>query len=308
MIQVSPRVSVIVCVYNCERYLAEALDSVFAQTFRDFELIVVDDGSTDRTPEIVASYGARLRAIHQRNGGVSAARNAGLRAARGEWIAFLDADDIWLPVKLERQLAAAAEHPEAGIIVADMLQFVGERVLVPSRNRAMRARSGMVLLDVLSRNWICPSAALVRRACYADAGEFIEGKNWGEDWLMWLRIASKHAVLSMEEILVRYRVHDSNASLRTPAVQFETIMENYDLALEMIPQLAAQRAKVRAVQYRVAIRRAIDDITAVDPYAARQKLRWARRARPCAPAARLLSIVAWTPVPVLRFCKYCWGK
>ena len=103
-----PKVSVIIPTYNRSLSVREAIESVLAQTYRDFELIVVDDGSADNTPSVLGSFGERIRGIRQANAGVSAARNAGIRAAKGEWVAFLDSDDLWVPQKLERQMAGVA--------------------------------------------------------------------------------------------------------------------------------------------------------------------------------------------------------
>ncbi len=108
----SPLISCIVPVFNGERYLREALDSIFAQTYRPLEILVADDGSTDRTPYIAAAFGNRLRYLRQDNQGPAAARNLGIRAATGEFIAFLDADDVWHPEKLERQMARFQVRPE----------------------------------------------------------------------------------------------------------------------------------------------------------------------------------------------------
>jgi glycosyltransferase involved in cell wall biosynthesis len=112
---------VIIPTYNRAHCISDAIDSVLAQSFRDFELIVVDDGSTDETPDIVGAYGDRIKLIRQKNGGASAARNAGIRVARGEWIAFLDSDDIWEPDKLKIQTDDLCSNPNA---VAHMVDTV----------------------------------------------------------------------------------------------------------------------------------------------------------------------------------------
>src|SRR6478672_2666674 len=123
------RVSVIMPVYNGAAFVSRAIDSVLRQTVRDLELIVVDDGSTDDTREVVTAItDSRLRYIHQQNRGPSVARNNGIRAASAEWIAFLDSDDYWLPTKLEAQLARAREVPDAGVI------YCGAKYLDPSGN------------------------------------------------------------------------------------------------------------------------------------------------------------------------------
>ena len=109
-------ISVIIPAYNYARYLAEAIDSALGQTYAPLEVIVVDDASTDDTPRVLAAYGQRIRAIRQPNGGAGAARNTGIAAARGEYVAFLDADDVWLPRKLELQMALFDADPALGLI------------------------------------------------------------------------------------------------------------------------------------------------------------------------------------------------
>src|SRR5690348_13396065 len=107
-----PRVSVVIPSYNSAQYVGAAIESVLVQTVPDVEILVVDDGSKDATREVVARYGDRARYLYQENAGVAVARNHGIRESSGEWIGFLDADDTWLPQKLERQLAALAAAPE----------------------------------------------------------------------------------------------------------------------------------------------------------------------------------------------------
>lgn len=122
-----PKVSVIISVYNGERYLAEAIDSVLAQTYQDFELILIDDGSTDRTKEIIQSY-PTIRYFYQENQGVAAARNLGVAQSRGDYLTFLDADDLWLPEKLALQIEAFAGNPHLDIVTGHIQQFVSPEI------------------------------------------------------------------------------------------------------------------------------------------------------------------------------------
>src|SRR5262249_46275201 len=114
-----PKVSVVMPVYNGERFLRESLESVFAQTFQDFEMLCVDDGSTDRSASILQQYGPRIRVVRQENAGQSAARNAGVALAQGRYIAFLDQDDLWYPSKLMSQVAAIEANPHAVLVHCD---------------------------------------------------------------------------------------------------------------------------------------------------------------------------------------------
>ena len=119
----SALISCIVPVYNGERYVGEALDSILAQTYRPLEVIVVDDGSTDRTAEVVAGYGGQARYIFQSNAGLAMARNLGLTAVQGEFAAFLDADDVWHPEKLDRQIARFKARPELDLCITHVQNF-----------------------------------------------------------------------------------------------------------------------------------------------------------------------------------------
>lgn len=195
-------VSVVVPAYNAAETLRRAIDSVLAQTFRDFELVVVNDGSTDATAEILAGYGAKLLAVTRPNGGLSSARNAGIRAARGTYVAFLDADDWWLPGKLERQVSWMEEHPEtlfcstAARVVNPQGQVIGEWRCPPY--------AGTTLEAIFARNGHVAgsgSAVLARREALFACGGFDEGLRSLEDVDMWMRLAARGGYHCIAEAL-----------------------------------------------------------------------------------------------------------
>jgi glycosyltransferase involved in cell wall biosynthesis len=159
-----PLITVIIGAYNAERYLGEAIESVLAQTYRDFELIVVDDGSTDRTGEIAESYGDRVRCIRQVNGGMAASRNRAIPEARGDYLAFLDADDRFPPAKLEQQLAAFEADPELDVVYGHVTEF-----LSPDLDEAARALLRAPEHDV---PWPTPNLMLVKRESFLRVGLF----------------------------------------------------------------------------------------------------------------------------------------
>jgi glycosyltransferase involved in cell wall biosynthesis len=188
--------------YNAERFLAEALESVFAQTAPVAEVIVVDDGSTDATPEIASAYPA-VRLLRRPHAGVSEARNAGVSESSGDFIAFLDADDIWLPERLERQMELAAGDPAAGVIMArQTYRFEGTPPAWFRGPTDGRSEAGYV-----------PSNWLMRRATWERVGPFKAGMTHSED-TDWLSRASDLGVrvATVEEVLVIHRIHDRNAS------------------------------------------------------------------------------------------------
>jgi len=211
-------VSVVIPTYNCARYLPEAIDSVLAQTYRDFEIIVVDDGSTDNTAEVLARYGDTICVIRQTNQGRSAARNAGILAARGEYIAFLDADDVWLPHKLERQVAVMESQPGAAWCYSDYREFgplgrVAESFFERTGRRP--PPQGWILLEEMAAPlaWTC--TVIARANCFSKAGMFDTSFPVSEDREMWLRLAAYFDAVCVDEVLALYRRHETQVTSRT---------------------------------------------------------------------------------------------
>ena len=159
-----PVITVVIGAYNAERYLAEAIDSVLVQTYRNLELIVVDDGSTDRTGEIAGSYGDPVRCIRQANGGMAAARNRAIPEARGSYLAFLDADDRFPPDKLASQLAVFEADPDLDVVYGHVTEF-----LSPDLDESARALLREPEHDV---PWPTPNLMLVRRESFLRVGLF----------------------------------------------------------------------------------------------------------------------------------------
>lgn len=210
----NPAISVVIPAYNCAGYIAETLESVFDQDHEDLEIIVVDDGSTDGTSTVLAGYADRIRIERQENQGVSAARNRAIELARGDWIAFLDADDIWHPEKLDTQLEVARLFPEAGLVFTDF-RMVDDRngCLTIHGARAYYGvfdRHGLSWKDIFDQhgylgsgvpvfwgacfdslflgNFIKTSTVLVRRMALIQAGHFNRTLSTEEDYDLWLRL------------------------------------------------------------------------------------------------------------------------
>jgi glycosyltransferase involved in cell wall biosynthesis len=196
----NPRVSVIIPTYNRAGCLAQAVESVLSQHFRDYELIVVDDGSTDETPRLLSGYDHAIRVLRQENRGVSAARNAGLVAARGGLIAFLDSDDIWLPEKLCRQVEFFNLHPDALICQTEEIWVKNGRRVNPGRRH--RKRSGMIFEPSLELCLVSPSAVMMRRELFDRVGNFDESLPACEDYDLWLRVSSRFPVALIETPLI----------------------------------------------------------------------------------------------------------
>lgn len=203
---ISPLISCIVPVFNGERYLREALDSIFAQTYRTLEVLVADDGSTDGTPSIVAGVGNRLRYLRQDNQGPAAARNVGIGAARGEFIAFLDADDLWHPEKLERQMARFQARPELGYCVTYCQNF-----WIPDlQAEAEKYRDHRVAQPVPG---YVTQTLFARRDVFTEVGLFNTALAHGDSTEWFLRAAKKGTVMELlPDVLSYRRLHSENRS------------------------------------------------------------------------------------------------
>lgn len=244
----TPRVSVIMAVYNMERFVAEAIESVLAQSFADFELIVSDDGSTDATPAIAQSFAERepqrIRVIcAERNQGKPFALNRALKLSRGELIAWLDGDDVMLPQKLERQVAALEQNPAAAGCChdAEMFDAFGGRVLgLFSRvANGSRLRSGGVEMWFDPTYRMLPSATMVR-ASALPAGGFDERLTYTNDWLFDIEVFRHGPCVAIDEPLVRYRRHDANLSTRG-----ETSGATYEEALMAMAIVGARHPQLQ---------------------------------------------------------------
>ncbi len=212
-----PRVSVILPVYNGERYLGEAIESVLAQTFKDYELILVNDGSGDRTGVIARRYlrrwPDRIVYIEQENAGVAVARNRGIASARGEFLAVLDADDLFLPEKLERQVRFLDGHPEVGALSTwfEVIDAAGNWMYEIRRTEgAVGIAWFLHFFNYLGGN----SQLMFRRTLVESVGGY-EQEHWGyEDRQIYLKLMGSTRFHVLPEILMRYRSHGENTSLR----------------------------------------------------------------------------------------------
>lgn len=200
---VSPLVSIVIPCYNCERYVAAAIDSILAQHHRPLEIIVVDDGSIDSSPRIARRYGQPVTVISQENSGSSSARNKGVRFANGEFLAFLDADDLWTPEKLRLQLRVLQTHESIDCVFGYATQFIS-RELPKSVREKLHCPSEPILARL-------PSAMLIRRAAFLEVGDFDETLEIGEV-LDWLARATEHGVRTsvLPDVLFHRRLHDTN--------------------------------------------------------------------------------------------------
>ncbi|HEX8374526.1 MAG TPA: glycosyltransferase family 2 protein [Geminicoccaceae bacterium] len=258
-----PILSVVIPAYNVERYIEAAVRSALGQTLREIEVLVVDDGSTDATPLLLARLerelrDPRLRIIRKVNGGLSAARNTGIRAARGALIGFLDGDDLWRPEKAERHVARMDRDRRLGVTFSHS-EYLTDDGRPTGRLHVSRLRRPG-LGQMIRRNHVGNgSSPVVRRECFAQAGLFDEGLRSCEDYEMWVRIlgTTRHAIGRIPEPLTLYRLRDSSLS-----TAFEGFLASADQAVATLRErLPAMPERVfregHAVHYRIASRKAV---------------------------------------------------
>ncbi len=250
-------VSVVIPSFNAAKYLPEALDGILAQSFKPLEIIVVDDGSTDNTREVLRPFieTGKVKYFFQENQGPGAARNLGVLKARGDLVAFCDSDDLWLPDKLEKQVKLF-QNPETALVYSDMEILGGANANylafapVPAEqeidvtqpvassiggakysvvNKIKKFYRGNVFNQLVKGNFIPNSTVVARRRVVEDSGGFPRGRKFFsvEDYVCWLVIAKEHKVDFVDEPLVKYRWHDENISQQSDKLAYQRLADVY---------------------------------------------------------------------------------
>ncbi len=251
----TPRVSVILPTYNRAPLLATAMDSILLQTFRDFELIVVDDGSADHTEALVRRYqdaDGRVKYIRKENGGISSAMNAGLRAARGQLIARLDSDDRWLPELLEIEVSILDARPEIDLVYSKGQWALAD--LTPQSDTIGHALHFPedALRSMLWADSTCNITVVVRRECFDRAGFYDETLSTSEDWDMWLRISLDSRFFFVDRVLAHVRSHEGSATGKT-SLSFAAFLKERNKVLDKFfarSDLPPRIAAMRNIAYR----------------------------------------------------------
>jgi glycosyltransferase involved in cell wall biosynthesis len=209
-----PAVSVVIPTYNSAATLAETLASVGDQTFKDLEVVLADDGSSDDTVSVAESFAEflDLRVLRQTNAGPGAARNAGIRAARGRYCAFVDADDLMMPDRLAQQAALLDAAPQLGLVHSDLVTFDERGIIHKSRRAFSDPCGGQILERLLLNNFITTSTVMAPTARLIEVGLFDERRRISEDFDLWLRIAERWPSGFIDHPLVRYRRRPGSAS------------------------------------------------------------------------------------------------
>jgi len=290
-----PKVSVVIPTFNYAQYVAHAVQSVLNQSFSDFEIILVDDGSTDKTQAVLAPFQPHIRYIYQDNKGLPAARNTGIRAANGEYIAFLDSDDLWLPTKLEKQVALLDRREELGLVYCDFCwQYDEAGIVVRSPQRDL-FRSGFVFADLLMRNFIHTPTPIVRSQVFDAVGLFDESLPASEDWDMWLRIVACFKIDFVDEVLAIYRFHSSSMS-RNYLLRYQYELEVFNKAVTSFPEMAEQAGRhkdCRLAELELGLGK---ELWLAGEYAeARRRFRRAARANPWQIQSSILGLMSFIP-------------
>jgi glycosyltransferase involved in cell wall biosynthesis len=230
-----PKISVIIPAYNAARYICETVDSVLSQTYKNFEVIIIDDGSTDNTQKLLNQYRDKIKYIYQNNKGVAGARNKGIQQAHGKYLAFLDNDDVWLPDKLTKQITISEQNPQVGFIFTDG-EFFDEKGLVSLSFCSSRGKqnNGTSLKDKIANTSFndgsffqgdfykdllmgdlpggLASTMFVSKMVLNKVGYFDETLDAGEDYDLAVRIAMEYPILYLNSVTTRYRLRDDSIS------------------------------------------------------------------------------------------------
>jgi glycosyltransferase involved in cell wall biosynthesis len=291
----APKVSVVIATHNRAALLPETVESVLKQKFQDFELIVVDDGSTDRTRDVLCAYEDRIHYVHQENRGPSAARNLGVRLARAPWIAIQDSDDLCDPGHLETLYQYAAEHPEYGMIFANGAYVTGKEhnreTIIPGRKSQRLARHGVRLSDLFDKSIVRLQASLISKKCYDAIGGHDESLRISMDLDLAFRIFMRYPIAYLDEVVFYYRKHEGNIGRNQELRLLENIRVIEELLREF-PQagtMLGPRRVARRLAYRY-YRLAKERWKGGQPAKACEAIRAATSLRPCSVKYRLYQL------------------
>jgi glycosyltransferase involved in cell wall biosynthesis len=303
----TPAVSIVIATHNYGHYVAGALESALAQTFRDFEVLVIDDGSTDDTTEVVRPWlrDPRVQYVRTAHRGQPATKNTGIRLARAPLVAFLDADDLWLPAKLEKQISLLEADAALGVVYS-------RRLLIDALGRELEFLQpplyrGNVLAAMFRENFVCFSSVVVRSDVFTEAGWFDEQLALAIDYDLWLRVAARFPFAFVDEPLVKYRTGHANLSQRTEE-RLETVRRIMHRFLyehggvDRLPRAVVRRAQAETCYSIGLVRRSRSRLAA---------LPWYLRALAHAPGYGLAwQGLASLPLPetVRRWCRRALGR
>ncbi len=241
-------ISVVIPAYNAEQFIGQTIQSVLDQTYPCHEIIVVDDGSTDRTQEVLKKFDGKIHCLSQQNKGPSAARNAGIQAAQGDFICFLDADDLWIPEKLEVQLAFMEANPDIALVCSDYEEFNKEGIVLSSflaekhhmfpTFPTVAGPLNNAFEKLVFENFVGTPTVMVRKSCLEKTGVFDEEIRSVEDRDLWLRISASYRIACIPRIFCKKRVHQMNVSKQTELAvrgKIRVLEKNWKLFPQLVP-------------------------------------------------------------------------
>jgi glycosyltransferase involved in cell wall biosynthesis len=247
----NPLVSVIIPSYNGGLYIKEAVDSALSQTYQPVEVVVIDDGSADNTRQVLEPYieSKKIFYIYQKNKGLSAARNTGIKNARGTYIALLDSDDIFLPTKIERQVNFMELHPKCDLCYCDIVHFREEDQTKTLHLRYRYYSGDQVLRNLLKRNFINPLGVVMRQSVSGRFGYFNESFRRSEDWEFWVRLAIGGGQIEfLPERLAKYRIRKGSLSYEWKS-EIERKEATLRIFLELRKLLSTEQAQAIGLNY-----------------------------------------------------------
>ncbi|TAJ98670.1 MAG: glycosyltransferase [Candidatus Manganitrophaceae bacterium] len=251
-----PKVSVVIATYNRARFLPETIESVLKQRFRDFELIVVDDGSTDETREVLRSYGDRVRSFYHENRGPSAARNLGIRQARGRWISIQDSDDLCTADHLEALFGFADKNPGLGMVFGNGAYLGGpehnRETIIPEGKSRRLAQQGVKLVDLFDKSIVRLQAALISREYLEAIGGLDENLHICMDLDLAFRLFMRYPVTYLDRVVFLYRKHEGNIGRN----QELRLLENIRVIEKLLREFPESRdlLGMRRIAHRIAYR------------------------------------------------------
>lgn len=216
----TPKVSVLMSVYNSMLYLEQSVQSILDQTFRDFEFIIINDGSTDGTQKILETFAdPRIQIVTQPNTGLTKALNRGLKLCRGEFMARMDADDISMPERLERQLVFLNKHPEVGMVGTAHIEIdaKGEVLL----KKPCLLEDNQLRKILIKYNPFCHTSVMIRRSILQKIGPYDESFSYAQDYELWFRVARHHKLANLPQFLIKRRIYHENISFTFESHQLE---------------------------------------------------------------------------------------
>ncbi len=229
-----PLVSIIVPAFNCADYITDSIESALEQDYPNKEIIVIDDGSTDSTPEVLSGFDGKITLIQQQNSGSAVARNTGIQAAKGDFIAFLDSDDLWFPGKLTLQVEYLNAHPDIGLVYHDwMVWEMNQEGTYPplcapelpvGKPETDNSNSGWIYERLFSESIIHTTSAMLRRDLVEKAGLFDTELRKGQDYEYWFRISRYTRVSKLKAVLSAYRINPQSVTCRPSTVNYAALV------------------------------------------------------------------------------------